>query len=71
MAKRVLVTGATGFLGSHVTKQLLQRNFKVVGTSRCAHKGKALEELLDSKNLELHSGADMGENPACYSRLID
>ncbi|KAF5557312.1 aldehyde reductase 2 [Fusarium phyllophilum] len=30
----VLVTGATGFVASHVTRQLLQRGFKVRGTVR-------------------------------------
>lgn len=30
----VLVTGATGFVASHVTRQLLQRGYKVRGTVR-------------------------------------
>jgi len=31
--EKVLVTGATGFLGSHITKQLLMRNLQVIGTT--------------------------------------
>jgi uncharacterized protein YbjT (DUF2867 family) len=30
----ILVTGATGFIASHVINQLLQRGYKVVGTVR-------------------------------------
>lgn len=32
--KTVLVTGASGFIASHVVKQLLELNCKVVGTVR-------------------------------------
>lgn len=32
--KTVLVTGATGYLGSHCIKILLERGFKVRGTVR-------------------------------------
>ncbi|MBZ9728113.1 NAD-dependent epimerase/dehydratase family protein [Salegentibacter sp. JZCK2] len=34
MTKRVLVTGASGFLGFHITKQLLQANYEVVALLR-------------------------------------
>ena len=30
----ILVTGITGFVASHVTKILLENNYKVVGTVR-------------------------------------
>ena len=29
--KKILVTGSAGFIGYHLTKQLLKRNYKVVG----------------------------------------
>jgi len=31
--KKVVVTGATGYLGSHITQKLLKNNFKVIATT--------------------------------------
>ena len=31
--QKILVTGATGFIGNYVIEQLLQRNFSVIATS--------------------------------------
>lgn len=43
--KRVVVTGATGFLGSHITRMLLERGAHVVGAVRTPSKGAWLEDL--------------------------
>src|ERR1700744_2289792 len=37
--KRILVTGATGFIGNHVIEELLQRGYQVMATS--LHESKA------------------------------
>lgn len=34
MSSKVLVTGATGFIASHVIQELLNRGYSVVGTVR-------------------------------------
>ena len=34
MSSRVLVTGASGYLASHIINELLQRGYAVVGTVR-------------------------------------
>jgi len=61
---RVLVTGATGFVGKAIVKVLLQRGHAVVGLVRDAKKGKALEQL----GVTLVVG-DMLE-PASYERVV-
>ena len=43
---KILVTGATGFLGSHVVKGLLQRNHQVIGTKRSLSNTKRIQHLL-------------------------
>ncbi len=43
---RVLVTGATGFIASHVILQLLERGYQVRGTARSADKAKRLNQAL-------------------------
>lgn len=46
----VVVTGCSGFIGSHVADQTLAAGFKVRGTSRDASKNKWLQEYFDSKH---------------------
>ena len=43
--KKVLVTGATGFIGLHCIKQLLENGYKVKGTIRSKNRA---TEVLDS-----------------------
>lgn len=41
--KKILVTGATGFIGNYVIKELLSRNYKVIATSSNELKASAAE----------------------------
>ena len=45
----VLVTGANGFIGSHVADQFLAAGYRVRGTVRSESKGLWLKELFDKK----------------------
>ncbi|KAM0753796.1 putative D-lactaldehyde dehydrogenase [Meredithblackwellia eburnea MCA 4105] len=47
----VLVTGASGFLSSHVVHQLLERGYRVRGTVRSEEKGKALDDIFNKLGL--------------------
>lgn len=46
---RVLVTGVSGFLGSHVADQLLAGGYLVTGTTRDATKNAWVQRLFDGK----------------------
>jgi hypothetical protein len=45
----VLVTGANGFIASHIVDQLLQLDYKVRGTVRTEEKGKWVQNFFDDK----------------------
>ena len=51
--KKVLVTGAAGFLGSHICERFLKEDFKVVGMDNFITGSKQNIELLSQwKNFE-------------------
>jgi uncharacterized protein YbjT (DUF2867 family) len=45
----VLVTGISGFLGSHVADQFLKAGYRVRGTAREVSKVDAIKKIFDSK----------------------
>jgi len=64
----VLVTGANGFIGSHIADQFLHHGFKVRGTVRNVEKNVWLADLFHEKygreRFELHSIPDMAAQGA-------
>lgn len=56
--KKILVTGADGFIGSHLTEELLERGYKVRALSyyNSFNYWGWLEDIKENKNLEIVSG---------------
>lgn len=75
MADRVLVTGISGFIGSHVAKRLLEKDYLVRGTVRNKAKGERIYDALthdiaDPSRLELVE-ADLGEDAGWADAVKD
>jgi nucleoside-diphosphate-sugar epimerase len=76
----ILVTGAGGFIGSHVTAAAAARGHRVIGLGRRAGPGvavldlgaqgaaAALDRLLDSIDAVIHAAAALGGNDAMHRR---
>jgi len=52
--KRVLLTGVTGFLGSHTTIQLLNRGYEVVGTLRNKARINSIKEVIGKHTVNIN-----------------
>ena len=48
----VFVSGASGYIAQELVKQLIQKNYKVVGTVRSNEKGDSLKENLKAAGLQ-------------------
>ena len=71
-----LVTGATGFIGKRVVKQLLERNISVVASDIKIEDEKSRNDIINEHAANpLYSGTKPGEPAPMYSpalvRLID
>ena len=51
--EKVLVSGVSGFIGMHCAKQLLDKGYKVVGTTRSASKHDEVMAAIGHENLSL------------------
>lgn len=75
MADRVLVTGISGFIGSHVAKRLLDKGYDVRGTVRNKAKGERIfdaltHNLADPSRLEIVE-ANLGADPGWADAVKD
>jgi nucleoside-diphosphate-sugar epimerase len=70
---KILVTGASGFIGSHVVDQLLGAGYNVRGTTRDIAKNKWLAEFFEQKygleRFELVTVPDLARDGAFDSAL--
>ncbi len=52
---KILLTGVTGFLGSHTAIQLLEKGYKVVGTVRDVNRIKAIRNVISEHSSKAHN----------------
>lgn len=52
---RILLTGVTGFLGSHTTIQLLNKGYKVVGTLRSKDRINSIREVIGKQTRNINN----------------
>jgi len=69
-AARVLVVGGAGYLGSVLTKKLLQEGFRVRVLDSFIYGRRSLDDLADNRNLEIVEG-DLRNIHTCVSSLED
>lgn len=64
MSATVIVSGANGYIAQHVVKQLIENNYKVVGTVRSASKGDQLKKDVNSANFSYEVVEEIGAEGA-------
>lgn len=64
-SKNVLLTGVTGFLGSHTTIQLLEKGYNVIGTLRSMSRADSIREIIAQQTSKIDNlsfaEADLGQ----------
>lgn len=64
--KRILLTGISGFLGSHTAIQLLEKGYEVVGTIRNLHRANSIKSIIGQHTNSAHNlkivEADLNKN---------
>ncbi|MGI9413728.1 MAG: SDR family oxidoreductase [Hyphomicrobiales bacterium] len=68
--QQVLVTGASGFLGSHCVIQLLDRGYRVRGTLRDMGRADAMRAIIES-NAKTNAGLDFVQADLMYDAAWD
>ncbi|WP_207514573.1 SDR family oxidoreductase [Longitalea luteola] len=73
--KKVLLTGVTGFLGSHTTIQLLERGYQVIGTLRDKRKADTIRTIIGKHTKYIDAltivEADLNEKEVWYDLTRD
>src|SRR4051812_30539441 len=67
MPKRVVITGAAGFIGSHLSEELLNRGYSVVGIDNLLTGDTANISHLANRELSASSRSDRAESRGDFS----
>ncbi len=65
----VLLTGVTGFLGSHTTIQLLNKGYQVLGTMRNLDRADAIRKVIAAHTKNSVSGSGPAGTPTTHRQL--
>jgi len=75
MTDRVLVTGISGFIASHVAQRLLEKGYIVRGTVRTKAKGQKIKDSLAAKGVDISKleivGADLSDDAGWHDAVKD
>ncbi|CAG9951041.1 unnamed protein product [Clonostachys rosea f. rosea IK726] len=66
----VLITGASGFLGSHIAARLIDQGYKIRATFRSESKSQLLRNVLGGKNIETCIVADITAPGAFMEAIV-
>lgn len=64
MSEKILISGANGFIGSHIVEQLLAKNYVVVGTVRSVEEGSKLLAQFANSRLSFEIVKDINDDNA-------
>jgi dTDP-6-deoxy-L-talose 4-dehydrogenase (NAD+) len=65
---KVLVTGATGFIGRHLVPELLRRDIHVIASSRSAEKARLFSWFPEVEYVPFEIASDATPDVACFGR---
>ena len=55
IVKKVLVTGSEGFIGGYIVKELIDKNYYVIGIDNLSKYGQIIRNHSDSEFYEFHN----------------
>lgn len=67
---KIFVTGATGFVAQHLIHQLLEKDYRVVGSVRSTEKGEKLSSLFNNEKLQYEIVKDLANSREDFDKAL-